>query len=78
MLPDFTDPAIKFADPTKTKVKCERYWPEEVNDVFEFGHMSINNQGESLIEGNENQSVNDLIRRSLELANNMDGNQYLF
>lgn len=53
--------------------KCARYWPVE-NGVEEFGHMYIRNLSESKMKNDNNQSVDDLIQRKLELRDATGGN----
>ena len=48
--------------------KCARYWPVE-NEVEEFGHMFIMKLAESKMKNENNQFVDDLILRKLELRN---------
>ena len=56
--------------------KCARYWPVE-NEAEEFGHMHIRNLTESNMKNGNDQSVDDLVERKLELRNGSKIGNYL-
>ena len=65
---------VKFPDPIGKRPKCARYWPEVEAGVEDFGHMHIKLLGESKMNDDKDQPMDEIIQRTFEISNGTGGN----
>ena len=47
---------------------CEQYWPSNEGGVENFSHMKVKNTKETKIFGSNNKTIEDTIKRKLEVS----------